>query len=410
MTPGQAVTRAVVPDRQRRLQRCGVSLCAAACRLAQPGTGAARLHGQLVELVRAGTPVALRLLGLAGRDAARVLYLACRGLRDAFSRSGVDPRALELTLDAGVMPLPAAWNIRRAVLGDGILNVMFDAAWTRNVSPTYHSNAFWEELWQLRSAPVRSTFWPNVRSACTLLSPEAGVGVVPGCGLQAPEQSAWLRAEFDLTKFADSDGIVDMTTLTATIGRAMDEADSIYDTSSWPTSKMQHDAWYNRRIAIVPSGIGDVAKLRGLDPERHESLAEMRRLLAGLRLAVEAQSRSRARQQERLPAIAASDPCLHLPAGARESCWQRQWHAALERHALGHRNLVVLSPWSLFPTGNADFRYANFLPLLMQADACEFQRGVSLDSWTVPQLKLFHCRAWALNNAGISSAVIADQP
>ena len=410
MSPGQAVTRAVAPHRHHRLQRCGVSLCAAAGRLAEPGPGALRLHGQLVELARAGTPVALRLFGLAGPDAAHLFYAACQGLRNACSRSGIDPRTLELTLDAGAMPLLAAWNVRRAVLGDGVLNLMFDAAWIRKVPPTDHSNAFWEELGQLRSAPVRTTFWPNVRSACSLLAPEAGVGIIPGYGLQAPEQSAWVRADVNLTTFADSDGYVDMNALTKAVGRVMDEADSIYETASWPTSKMRHDAWYNRRLAIVPSGIGDLAKLRGLDPERHESLAEMRCLLAGLRLAVEAQSRIRAGRHERLPSIAASNPCLHLPDGARESCWQRQWHAALERHALGHRNLLVLSPWSLFPTGNADFRYANFLPLLVQADACEFQRHVSLDSWTVPQLKVFHCRAWALNNAGLSTTVIADQP
>lgn len=409
MTPGQAVSRAVWPERQRRLKQCGVSLCAGAAMTAQHGTGSARLHGQLVELVRTGIPVALRITGLCGGTAVHDFYRTCLGLGTAFSRAGIDPRVLELTIDAAAMPLPAAWNIRRAILGNGILNVMFDAISAGSVSPANRSNAFWQDLWRLRSAPVRSAFCPDVRSACKLLSPEQGTGVVPVVGLQAPEQSAWLRAELNLTLLADAGGDIDTPTLATAIAKIMDEADSVYDTASWATSKMQHDGWYNHRLAIVPVGIGGVAKLRGLDPERHASLAELRKLLATVRRLAEAQSRTRARHHERLPSIAASNPCLHLPAGARESCWQRHWHAALERHALRHRNLIVLSPWSLFPSGDADFQYANFLPLLAEADACEFERGLSLDSWTVPQLKLFHCRAWALNNAVPSTAVIADQ-
>lgn len=410
MTPGQAATTAVSYRRPGRLKQCGASLSADARKLTRSGTLSARLHDQLVELVRSGVPVALRVHGLDGCDALRRYYDACRDLRDTFARSGIDPRLLELTLDAGSLPLCTAWRVRRYLLGNGIVNVTFSAAPQHGAKPTSHADTIWHDLWHLRSTPVRSAFWPTVRSACKLLSPEQGTGIVPGCGLQAPDQSAWVRAELDLRAFADGAGCVDVAEMTAAVASLMDEADDAIDTASWATSAMQHDAWYSRRLAIVPVGIGDIAKRRGLDPERHRSLASMRELLSAIRLAVKSRSRMSAMRHERLPSLTASNPCLHLPAGARESCWEQRWHTALERQALRHRNLLALSPWSLFPRGSADFRYANFLPLLTYADACEFRRTVSLATWTVRQLKLFHCRAWALNNAVMSSAIIADQP
>lgn len=315
-----------------------------------------------------------------------------------------------MTLVAGSLPLLPAWRMRRTLLGNGMLNVIYDAELQGGVEPTYRGKVFWRDLWQLRSERIRSVFWPTVRSACTLLSPEEGNAVVPGCGLQAPEQSAWMRAELDIAAYADDAGCVDLAKVAAAVAAIVDDADRVADTASWATAAMQHDAWYNRRLAIAVAGIGDVAKRRGLDPECHRSLAELRQLLSQIRALIESRSRASAMQHERLPSIAASNPCLHLPSGAREACWQQRWHAVLEQQAIHHRNLVVLSPWTLFPHGSGDFRYVNFLPLLAQADACEFRRSVSLASWTVPQLKLFHCRAWALNNARMSTAIIADQP
>lgn len=410
MTPNASSIRAVALEREPRLQQCGVALSADLKKLMRSANCTKRLHGQLVELLRAGTPVALRVRGLPRHDAVRHLFDACRSIADSFGRYGIDPARLELTVSAGAMPLRAAWRIRRTVLGDAPLTVMFDTLSLDEHSPAGCGARFWHDLWRLRRASVRSAFCPTVRSACPLLSPERGSGVVPCVGLQAPEQSAWLRAEFDLAAFAGDDGRVDVSALTAAIEGFMDAADRAYDTVPWATPVMQHDAWYNRRLAIALCGIGDVARLQGLDPERHASIAALRELIVAIRLAVETRSRSRAMQDDRLPSIMANNPCLRLPGGSRETCWRRHWQDALERHALRHRNLIVLSPWSMFPRADADFRYANLLPLLALADACEFRRNVSLDSWTVSQLKLFHCRAWALNNAIASSAVVADQP
>lgn len=398
MTPGHTATTAATPARRRRLHQCGVSLRVDAERLLRSGASARRIHGQATELVAGGTAVAVRIDVPARACALRYFHDICLGYRGAFHRAGVDPARLEVTIAAGSMPLPAAWQIRRTLLGRATLNVSFDACHGDDAERRPYGDVFWHDLWRLRDAPVRTAFWPTVRSACALLSAEHAGVVVPGCGLQAPEQSAWLRAEIDVAAFADDDGNVDMPALESDVAHVVNEADGAYAVATWTTSQLEHDAWFNRRLAIVPVGLGDVAAKRGLDPERHLSLAAMRRLVAGIRRAVMKQSRQRATGQQQLPSIAAGNPCLRLPAGVRESGWQHQWRAAIERHALGHRNLLVLSPWSLFPRGTADFRYANFLPLLAEADACEFRRQLSLAPWTARQMKLFHCRARALND------------
>lgn len=407
MTTGPEV--AALP-RPGCMRQGGVTLLANVRQLIGSPACTARLAGQLIELAAGRLPVALRIAGFDAGNALVQFYVILRELRDAFRRAGLDSRSLEVTIAAGSMPLRVAWQVRRALLGDGVLNVVLDAATISATGSGSNTDAFWEDLWQLRMRPVRSVFWPVVRSACKLLSPEAASDVVPETGLQAPAQTAWLRRVFDLRDFADVGGQVSLPGLTQAMGHFIEEAELRYDTETWPTSAMQYDAWFNRRLAIVMVGIGDVVRRQGLDPDCHETLVTLGRLLRNVRRVIGGYSRTLASRNERLPSIAATDPCLHLKNKARESCWQRRWNNALERHALRHRNLLVVSPWSLFPDDDADFRFANLLPLLSEADACEFRRTQSLQTWSKHQLQLFHCRAWALNNAVMRSMVVAEEP
>ena len=402
--------QAAALPRPKCMRQSGVTLVANGGQLIGSPACTARLAGQLTGLAAARLPVALRIAGFDAGSAPEQFYFVLRELRDAISTAGLDSRSLEVTIAAGSMPLRVAWQVRRTLLGDGVLNVVLDAATISAAGNRSNANAFWEDLWQLRMRPVRSVFWPVVRSACTLLSPEAATDVVPETGLQAPAQTAWLRRVFDLRDFTDDRGHVSLPRLTRAMAHFIEQAELRYDTETWPTSAMQYDAWSNRRLAIVMAGIGDVVRRQGLDPDRHETLATLGRLLRKVRRAIGGYSRTLASRNERLPSIAATDPCLHLKNKARESCWQRRWNDALERHALRHRNLLVVSPWSLFPDDDADFRFANLLPLLAEADACEFRRCQSLQTWSKRQLQLFHCRAWALNNTVLRSMVVAEEP
>ena len=73
------------------------------------------------------------------------------------------------------------------------------------------------------------------------------------------------------------------------------------------------------------------------------------------------------------------------------------WQQAVQASLVRHRNLLVISPWSLFPAGGAaDFRYAELLPLLRHADACAFNKTVSIAHWNLKEFKCFHQRARAV--------------
>ncbi len=73
-----------------------------------------------------------------------------------------------------------------------------------------------------------------------------------------------------------------------------------------------------------------------------------------------------------------------------------------------HRNLLVISPWSLFPTdARADYEYAELLPLLRHADACAFRRNMSIRHWKFNQFKHFHQRARAILKQRIATSQIA---
>ena len=110
-----------------------------------------------------------------------------------------------------------------------------------------------------------------------------------------------------------------------------------------------------------------------------------------------------------LPAIAARDPCRRLPKGSDTEAWQRRWQFAIERAGLGHRNLLVVSPWSLFERRRADTRAFNLLPALRHADACTFRRRVSIDHWTADEFTDFHRRAWAVMRQNARPSLIAEQ-
>ena len=48
---------------------------------------------------------------------------------------------------------------------------------------------------------------------------------------------------------------------------------------------------------------------------------------------------------------ALTDPSRSLPDCSPREDWQRHWRAAVEASLVPHRNLLVMSPWSLFRSG-----------------------------------------------------------
>ena len=277
------------------------------------------------------------------------------------------------------------------------------------IRETDHGDRLWGALWDLRTDPgVHTAFADRVMPQCPLLSAERGSTIVSPLGLQAPAGSAWVCMGIDLVRFARPGGLLDEQALRTCIVTCVQTGEALHDELAWPTADMQHDAWLNRRLAIVLSGFGDVLRIRGMAPSDHDSLRYLNRVLHRLRMSAQSQSRAIAMRSELLPAIALSDPSDGLPDGTVREDWHRRWREAVRATLVRHRNLLVISPWSLFPTdARADYEYAELLPLLRHADACTFRRNTSIRHWNFNQFKRFHQRARATLKQRVATSQIA---
>ena len=86
----------------------------------------------------------------------------------------------------------------------------------------------------------------------------------------------------------------------------------------------------------------------------------------------------------------------HYKPQAIEARWQKRWAEMLATASVRHRNLLAISPWSVFPAGApADFRFADLLPVLRYADACMLSGLPDLGHWNAGKFREFHCRASA---------------
>ena len=401
----QGATR-LDPPAGRRGDRtqCGISIKTNVDRLLASEACFAQLSGQVGDALGRELPISLLLSGL-GEDHAKDRFKDfCRQLADALDAPGPHSSLLEMTIK-GKNPDPDfAWRVRRETLGGGPLNIVCDERSIR-------AQGFWQQLWRMRSESLVSiACWPQVTSPCTLLTPECAANVLPQVGLQAPSGTAWTFACLSLQDFTDSRGELDDTALGGALADVITQLESTHRVAHWPTAAMRHDAWMNRRLAIQLDGLGDYALRRGLDPAKHDSLASLRQVLLDVRRVLRLESQRIARSTEVLPAIGLTNPARGLGAGARKDGWQQRWLRAVDHSGVRHRNLLVLSPWSLFPSGDAAPRYRDLTPLLRLADGCVFRGRPSLAHWNINEFKHFHQGIWAQTCHLESNALVAERP
>ncbi len=368
----------------------GVALSVAATSVSESRAVAMQVSKQASDVLAAGLPLTVSVYCDAGGSVTRSQFgFVCELLQSARHDVSAPPGQVGIAVDASSLPPAAAWQLRKDTLGDGPLYLLCGAD---------QSDGVWSSLWQLRGNDMtRLVCAPVVTSRCHLLSAEIANGGIPAVDIQAPTGSAWITMSVDVSSFADETGLLDNAAFEQALCRAVELGDELHALSSWPTAQMRHDAWLNRRLAINVTGIGTLLRARDLDPGRFTALNGMCRLLDRVRDVVHAQSRRLAKTSGNVPALEQTNPGQRLPGGHIREGWARRWRHAVEAAATRHRNLIVLSPWSLFPAGErADFRYSNLLPLLRYADACAFPRPPDLSGWGLRDFKSFHQRTLAV--------------
>lgn len=383
----------------------GVTLRFDAAALLGKPAALARFLGQLVDLVTRGRPSAIRIAGLGeGSAASRNFVRCCEEISRAFGRASVEPEGVELTVSAASMAPDVALAVRSHLLGVGRLNVLIDNAIVADTEGCMR-------LWRLRcDNNVRPAFWPVAGTGCPLLPAERAMEIDPVAGLQVPQSSAWQIAELDLGSLVDPATGRPGISLARNVARLLEAAEQRHEAERWPTASMCQDAWLNRRVAILPVGIGDVVRRCGMAPDAHETLRTVRGWVGAIRQAAESRSRSLAMHGDLLPAIKECSPCRRVGPGAQRAEWERRWLRAVRHSAVRHRNLIALSPWSLLPRASADIAYVNLLPVLADADVCAFERRISIAHWNINKFSRFYEQALAVLGRATGGVVVAERP
>jgi hypothetical protein len=398
-----------------RVRAPGAALAVNARTSFESGVAESQLYEQTFAILAASQGLSIAITGLdSTQAAANALHRLCEILRAAARDACVAANVVEIAIDADAVSPQSAWSTRRELLGDGPVYLIADGERmnpAQGWSTPERCEQFWLQLWHLRdSSAIRAACASVVSSQCPLLSAEAATTVLPGCGVQVSAGSAWLPIHLNLMRFADERGVIDEAALEYALHCSVDSGDALLDLLEWPNATTRHDAWLNRRLAIIVSGLGDLAMQRHLDPGGLRCLDNLSELMRWVQQTLHSRSRQHARQVGHAPALDLGDPGRLLASGDARDDWRMRWRHAIDKGAVRHRNLMVLSPWSVFPSDSPpDMRYANLLPLVAYADACVFARTATLECWNINEFKSFHQRAWAALQQRDSAVLIAER-
>jgi hypothetical protein len=374
--------------------------------------GAAEQAGQQVfDILARGLDLSVTI-GLAGdsADACAALSATCELLAGVAGDAGTAPARIEIVIDDPVIMPACAEAIRRDFLGAGVVHVVAGGNRLRAArNGDGERGSFWQQLWRARTGEVlRVAYAAQLRATSPLLRSEPATAVLPVAHIEVPADTAWTLLRVDLSDFRSGGGLCELS-LEAALRERVEQGERRHDRAVWATPQMRDDAWLNRRLAIAIEGIGDFVVRQGMDPTAFSTLECLGHLLQSARNVVRAHSRLVAERTGYLPALEQTDPSRFLPPGEMHDAWRRRWTELLSTAAVRHRNLLAISPWSVFPTDQrADFRFADLLPVLRYADACMLSGVPDLQNWRLDEFSEFHCRASAALQQRVPRHQIAE--
>lgn len=364
--------------------------------------------------IQDGIPLTLSLKELGPDDSGiEIFENLCSSIRSFLGADKDRLSKIGLSLHSHQIPLQAYLLVSRTLLGQGPRFVILDSLQMKhhkNSRVQEETRKNWSFLWRQRDLenPLLPAYGAGVRTGCPLLGDEAAEAVLPSHGIQVPPGSAWLPIGVHLPRFADDKGQIGWQLLQTALESCIDLGDQLLDVLSWTTACQRSDAMLNRRLAIVVTGVGDLVQMHGNDPGCLKCLQWVDGIIKRVRKTLWDRSHVVAGQTGLLPALARSDPSGGLCDHSHRQNWQRRWHLALASSAVRHRNLLVMSPYSVLPESSENMAgFTDLLPILAHADAYAFAGQPPLDSWNIEQFKSFHTRAWAVMQQRNARSLIA---
>lgn len=361
-----------------------------------------------------GTPVALCFTDLETGDAAgRSLETVCRHVRRATTESGCRDLPITTGVLSHQLPLQAYLLICNAELGAGPRYLLLDSLQLQHHAceqVQHESERNWLVLWNARHSRDRliPAYANAVRTPCPLLSDEVATGILAGPGIQVPDGSAWLPISLPLTHFADSAGHVSWKALGKALATCIDTGEQLLDALRWGDAVQRHDVRQNRRLAVCLEGIGDLVLRKRANPANLDCLQWLDETIGQIHAELWAQSRRMAGNAELLPSLAQSDPSTRWHDTKHREDWHSRWQRALANSAVRHRNLLVMSPYSLLPSGGCGTAaFTDLTPVLQHADAFRFADPPAFRGWNIKEFKHFHKRSWAIIQHQNSASFIA---
>jgi hypothetical protein len=388
----------------------GVALRVSVRRTLQSPAATEHLQRLLATLLYDDIPLTVSMQDLGADDAAiKALEEFCTALRRVTSAGNGSPARLGLSLQSHQVPLQAYRLISTVLLGNGPRYVILDSLQMRHHDDhrvQHASDANWSFLWRQRA--VVPAYAASVTTRCPLLGDEAAIAILPQHGMQVPFDTAWLPLTLYLPDFSDGRGRLCWQLLQRTLRASVDLAEGILDLLCWPRAAQQSDAWQNRRLAILLAGIGDLVVERGADPGELRCLQWIDRTVLHLHTLIWNRSRALARKAEPLPALLRTEPTAGWPASSRKRDWHGRWRSALANAAVRHRNLLVMSPYSVLPRGTRSAaEFIDLLPALRHADAFSFANPTVDGYRNSQEFASFHRRAWAVMQQRNAASFVA---
>jgi hypothetical protein len=392
----------------------GVTLPVAVGALRKSSRATEQLLQRVTQLVGEAVPLTLSLGALGEGDSAiNLLEDLCAGLKRALSAANQPSSGVGLSLPAHTMPLQAFLLVGSALLGDGPRYALLDDRQLRHhddrrLQEECEQN--WSFLWRRRAArpALLPVYAASVTTRCPLLDDEPAIAVLPELAIQVPAASAWLPLEINLRDFSDGRGRLAWDALQHALRGCVHLGDRMLEQLVWPETAQRADAWLNRRLAVLVSGIGDLVVERGADPTDLRTLQWLDRLMLNISKVLWSRSQALARKIGPLPALVHSDPTAGSQGMARKNDWHRRWRRALANSAVRHRNLLVLSPYSVLPAAEHSVSdFIDLLPALHHADAFSFANPRSDGCRNADEFATFHRRAFAVMQRRNAASLIA---
>lgn len=346
-------------------------------------------------------PVTLALTGLDHEESvAGLLEAFCQAVRAALPDYRQELNLLGTSLRSHVLPVQA-YLVITSLLGKGPRYLMLDSLQMQHHADTRvqaTTDCNWIELWFRRDAAcgARAVYTESVRSRCPLLSEEKTSSILPALCMPVPAESAWLPICMTLTDFSDGRGHLCMPAIRTALQACLETSECLVPRLFWPTGPQRADSRLNNRVALFLSGIGDLVIERGMRPADLHCLRWVDAIVSTIHSELWNYSMEMASSRETLPSLLQSDPSNAWQSTEHLEDWSGRWRQALQAEAVRHRNLLVLSPYSVLPKGSgATAEFTDLLPVLVHADAICFRDPPRFSHWNVNEFSNFHRRAWA---------------